>query len=428
MQCDNEVMVLGSATLTEDEIELLNLGPKFMVSSALSSQEMSVEAGVTMTKLRWGRMGKGQEGMSDRQALLDDIEEQDEEAEEAARMMEDEQRDVMSTDARELDMRRNRATDMKNNRQVHMPGPESPLLEAMHSTRMGVWREVHDKYMKEHCNKSGEQLQPNITPSQQLALKSLQRKVARMELVILEADKGGKFVVMDESMYVSMAQDHLHKDKVVDETRVRRAQRVLSSTGKALVSIFGVGKSQSDANHARCHSNAGSEAEDTPTLKLLPKIHKKFSEAGHPQSRPVVAAASGMTSRAGDVLADILTPMVNVQVPRLEDMSTEEVMAQLADAQHSIWTDGDIQATVGSLDVKALYPSLDVEGSVQIVANMIVQSDVEIKGVDLCLAQVFLASNLDEQQVKDEGLSGLLPDRVWKYGRRPGPTMPELSC
>ena len=66
-----------------------------------------------------------------------------------------------------------------------------------------------------------------------------------MELVILEADKGGKFVVMSEKMYVDMAMDHVQKDKGAETERVKRAQRVLSSTGKALVSIFGVGRNQS---------------------------------------------------------------------------------------------------------------------------------------------------------------------------------------
>ena len=152
-----------------------------------------------------------------------------------------------------------------------------------------------------------------------------------------------------------------------------------------------------------------------------------MTNAGHPQSRPIVNAASGMTSRAGDILADIITPMVNVRTPRMKDMSTEEVLAQLAEAQAQIWKEGDVQATVGSLDVKALYPSLDVKGSAEMVANMVEQSNMEIDGANLRLAQTFLASNLTEDEVKKEGLQELLPSRVWKMRRRPGKTTPELS-
>ena len=160
-----------------------------------------------------GRRSKGQENLTDHEAMLEDLEE-DVEVEEAARLMEEEARDVMSSDAKYLDMRRTRATDMKNNRQVMMPGPAKAAMEAMFNTRMGVWQGVHDRYKSKHCNESGEQTKSNLTPNQVLALKSLQRKVSRLELVVLEADKGGKFVVIDEAMYVTMAQDHLAKDTV----------------------------------------------------------------------------------------------------------------------------------------------------------------------------------------------------------------------
>ena len=65
--------------------------------------------------------------------------------------------------------------------------------------------------------------------------------------------------------------------------------------------------------------NCGSEAEDVPNLKLLPKVHKPVDSRGHPQSRPVVTAASGLSSRAGDILSDLLEPMVEAELPRLED-------------------------------------------------------------------------------------------------------------
>ena len=90
----------------------------------------------------------------------------------------------------------------------------------------------------------------------------------------------------------------------------------MSATSKALATILGLGREQSDKNHAQCHDNSGSAAEDAPNLKLLPKVHKDPSSLGHPQSRPVVAAASGITSRPGDILADLLTPLIHLQTPQ----------------------------------------------------------------------------------------------------------------
>ena len=137
---------------------------------------------------------------------------------------------------------------------------------------------------------------------------------------------------------------------------------------KALVSILGVGQVQSERNGARCHNDAGLGAEDAPTLKLLPKIHNDPNPAGHPQSRPVVAAASGVTSRAGDILADFQGLLIHLETPRLEDKSTEEVISQLGETQTEIIKQGARSVIVGSLEVKSPYPSLDQEESSEMIA------------------------------------------------------------
>ena len=54
-------------------------------------------------------------------------------------------------------------------------------------------------------------------------------------------------------------------------------------------------------------------------------------------------------------------------------------------------------------------------------------SKVKINGVNWREAQVFLASNLDEDQVKAEGLLQLLPKRAKKMGKHPGATTTELG-
>ena len=73
---------------------------------------------------------------------------------------------------------------------------------------------------------------------------------------------------------------------------------------------------------------------------------------------------------------------------------------------------------VGSLNVRALYPSLDQEESADMVAQMVMRSRARISGVDYRAAQVFLASNLDPDSIKKEGLEGLLPRRMHRRGNQ----------
>ena len=190
---------------------------------------------------------------------------------------------------------------------------------------------------------------------------------------------------------------------------------------------MGFGRGQSQSGYSRCIDNLGLEAEDVPTMKLLVKTHKPVSAAGHPQSCPVVAAATGLSSRAGDALADILQPMIVADLLRMEDMSTEEVITQLEEAERTMKDSGLTNTMVGSLDVKALYPSLDHMGAAEAVEKFVYNSKVEMCSVDYRAAQVFMASNLMEDEVMKEGLVHLVPRRTKVMGPRPGRTTTELS-
>ena len=234
-------------------------------------------------------------------------------------------------------------------------------------------------------------------------------------------------MVVDERTYLDMAHDHTKNDVATTPIEIRKSQHILSMTAKSMGTILNLGRHQSDTGYSRCIDNLGSVSEDVPTLKLLVKIHKPLGEEGHPQSRPFVAAATGLSSRAGDVLADFLEPMVITDLPRMEDKSTKEVLAQLEEAETTIREAGWSDTMVGSLDVQALYPSLHHEDSAEIVANFVKESSLELLGIDFCSCQVFLASNLSEQEVKKEGLGSLLPKRMHRMGARPDSTMLELG-
>ena len=204
------------------------------------------------------------------------------------------------------------------------------------------------------------------------------------------------------------------------------SQRILTSMGKSLANVVNLGKSHSHRNYSRCIENSGSQAEDVPNLRLLPKVHKPPAPGGHPQSRPMVAAASGLFSRSGDLVSDILEPLVATNNPRQEDQSTEEVISRLEEAEQMIQEKGMTNVMAGSLDVRALYPSLDQDLASEAVAEFIRRSKVEMKGIDYREVQVFLASNLDEHEQKRERIKHLLPRRTKRMGRRPGPTTLEL--
>ena len=423
----NEVVITGNVQLSADEISLLNLGPDYMVVKPLDNEDMEVEAVVTMTKLRWGRRCKGMESMTDKEILNWELENPTTDEEETmAEALECAARDVVEVDEITVNLGKKCATDMRNNRRVFMPGPAPVKVEASHTVRMGVWTDVFSRYRKTHCNEEGVPARSNLTVDQQLALKSLGKKIAKLELILMEADKGKRFVATDQATYLAMAADHTAKDRPVEEEELRMCQRTLSATAMAMVNMFGVGKEVSHSNYCRCFDNAGSEAQDAPTLKILLKVHKPPTPEGHPAYRPVVTAATGMSSRAGDILSDFLKPLILVDTPRQEDQSTEEVLAQLEEAQRAIIESGATDVMVGSLDVQALYPSLDQDHAAELVSQMVHDSKARLTGINYRCVQTFVASNMTEKEVEDQGFVEVLLARLKKGGNRPGPRTLEL--
>ena len=71
---------------------------------------------------------------------------------------------------------------------------------------------------------------------------------------------------------------------------------------------------------------------------------------------------------------------------------------------------------LGSLDVKALYPSLLIQEAAKICGEEVSKSDVCFEEVDWTWASVYCALNMTEREVRKERLWDVVPDR--KKGAR----------
>ena len=73
-----------------------------------------------------------------------------------------------------------------------------------------------------------------------------------------------------------------------------------------------------------------------------------------------------------------------------------------------------------STDVKSLYPSLEVVPCASIVARMLVESRLEVEGVNWDQAVYYLAVTLDRAKVMELGLEEVVPKWRKARGRAPG--------
>ena len=106
-----------------------------------------------------------------------------------------------------------------------------------------------------------------------------------------------------------------------------------------------------------------------------------------------------------------------------ETDSTEDMVASI-DEFNDMNNDGNM--IIISMDVKALYPSLDVKEVAKTVAQIYRDSSFEIQGVNWEEACKYLAILLTPEEIESHGLKEVIHQRKHKRGRPPGITTPEV--
>ena len=73
---------------------------------------------------------------------------------------------------------------------------------------------------------------------------------------------------------------------------------------------------------------------------------------------------------------------------------------------------------IGSLDVEALYPSIDAKRAGQIVRERVTESQLRVDGVDWRWVLIYLSLTMTPHDKVDQRLTGVLPRRIHKPGRK----------
>ena len=183
-----------------------------------------------------------------------------------------------------------------------------------------------DEYIKRYCDEKGKQTDSNLTPAAERGRLKVAKLVRQKKIVCMPSDKGKGMVVVDRDIYERMGSDHTTADDVIDLKQARKCQAETNGHARALSRIFNVGQANGPRSQARCFDNATSHATHIPNMRAVAKTHKPPKEPnGHPQSRPIVAADSGITTNLSDLLSTIIEPVFKVNDSD-EAQATEEML------------------------------------------------------------------------------------------------------
>ena len=137
-----------------------------------------------------------------------------------------------------------------------------------------------------------------------------------------------------------------------------------------------------------------------PILSLLIKDHNELNEKGLPKSRPVCGASTSIIGELSEWISQILDA-VSQSLESDEVISSEELLAFVDEVNELLGEKGlpEEGLCVGSLDVKALYPSLVIKECAKLCREVFLESPVELEDIDPRWAAIYVALNLKPHEI-----------------------------
>ena len=155
-----------------------------------------------------------------------------------------------------------------------------------------------------------------------------------------------------------------------------------------------------------------------PPFYGMRKDHKKVSigeeEAG-PRVRPVCGAEDCVTKRVSYILCLLLSPLILEEGTHC--WATDDLIAEFEKVNEEGSVDED--CVIGSLDVDALYPFLDIDRCARVVAGKLFDSDLRFEKLNWREIALYLRFHLSDEEISAEGLEGVCPRRKTHLGRPP---------
>ena len=207
----------------------------------------------------------------------------------------------------------------------------------------------------------------NLNPAQCRALTQLKQDNTR---VVLTADKGVAMVIMDQQDYNNRAQAFLQDTntyKVLNKDPTPQLKNKLINLLKNI--------KQSGGLSTQKYKQLYPTSTVPPTFYGLPKIHK----TGTPL-RPIVSSRGSITYGVAKEFSHIIKPLVGQSPHYLKN--TQHFIQQL---QGKKLETGEI---ITSYDVKALFTSVPVQPSIQIVKQRLQQDTTLPQRTSMSISQI----------------------------------------
>ena len=242
---------------------------------------MKVEIETAILKHKWDSMGQDDE--PEETEITEEERRENERVAQLAEEMGAQTRMVYDSEKETLDVRGLRVTDYKHNSRVRFTKARSGVLENNLEAEL---LHHHREWVAENCNCKKDQ-ESNLSSDEQMGLKSIKKRVADGDLVILPTDKSGRFAMMSIKTYIEAGMVHIKDDQEVGVAEKQANQTKINGAVSMLLKIFRVGK---DCKHeSRWRESTLSKSLEACPLWLLFNDHINWtSSKGTPPPTVVI--------------------------------------------------------------------------------------------------------------------------------------------
>ena len=398
----NKPKVYGGVEISDEVETFLSKDLGFMVYDKIDALNVEVEIEKGITKTRYEMMNRDEE----------DEEECNNDQTRSNKQNRREEKNKI------LNYSNLRATDIPTVPRLIEPEKATLKQEIVMETTKQKLLDTLNTYMTTHCDKNGEIKEFNLSPEEKKNLKEVKKDIKDKNIVVFTTDKSGKFSVDSPTNYEKAVHKHTEKDvEVKDGSKIKQIENKMNQHMRQLNKIFQVGKSN-DQEHRVTAATISSNT-PAPPMYGLRKDHKRTeNEMEGPPVRPVCGAKEAPNSRLSHFLSRILNDFCNVAEIETECRSGEEMKAAFEKFNREEDDDSRKKCRVISMDVRALYPSMEWDEIEKAVRELVETSEKQVEEVDWNELGKYLAVMMSEDEIRKEKLKTAIPRREGESNRK----------
>ena len=258
----------------------------------------------------------------------------------------------------------------------------------------------------------------NVEDSVKRGLVKLKERVKEGEIVCFITDKSGRWAVDTPENYRRACEAELSDESKTPEISLEEhdvAEKEMNCQALAFLRMLGITDDDESSGQRVCNAMVAHGVK-VPTFYGMRKDHKEVAggdEDRGPRVRPVCGAKDCGTKRLSYVMCLMLSRLIPGNDTNCE--STEELLREFEKVNREKAVQD--KWIVGSLDVDALYPSLDIEKCAEVVCTRLFESDIVFEDLVWKEIGLYLRYHMSDEESIQKGYSEFCPRRRKKNGK-----------